>query len=58
MSFSAVATKAFVVPIEGLRVLEQQAVIIPGCLREKAWALGGRALLLSGRCSAANIPGS
>lgn len=47
-----------------LRILEQQAVIIPGSPPtphrplQRAWALGGRGLFLSGRCSAANVPGS
>lgn len=49
-----------------LRILEEQALIISGCSPlppplhrplQRAWALPGRTLL-SGRCSAANIPGS
>jgi hypothetical protein len=37
-----------------LRILEQS----PVHTQERAWTLGGRALPLSWRCSAANIPGS
>lgn len=41
-----------------LRILDQPPVIIPAHSQERAWALGGRALPLLGRCSAANIPGN